>query len=103
MPQNFRLAISLSRRETRLMPLRVFIAPDKFKGSLTAREAAEAIAKGWNKVRPNDELTLLPISDGGDGFGAVMSEQLNARQQLTKTVDAAHRPCAAIWWWDPNT
>lgn len=83
--------------------MNVLIAPDKFKGTLTAREAAEAIAKGWRKARPTDELTLLPISDGGDGFGAVMSEQLNAKAQRTKTVDAAHRPCKATWWWDART
>lgn len=85
------------------MPLRILIAPDKFKGTLTAREAAEAIAKGWRKARPDDNLDLLPISDGGDGFGAVMSEQLDAKPQRTKTVDAAHRPCAALWWWDVKT
>jgi glycerate kinase len=85
------------------MPLRILIAPDKFKGTLTAREAAEAIAKGWRKARPEDEVALLPISDGGDGFGAVMSEQLDAKPQRTKTVDAAHRPCAAMWWWDVKT
>jgi len=85
------------------MPLRILIAPDKFKGTLTAREAAEAIAKGWRKARPEDQVALLPISDGGDGFGAVMSEQLNAQTQRTKTVNAAHRPCAAMWWWDAKT
>lgn len=83
--------------------MNVLIAPDKFKGTLTAREAAEAIALGWRKARPEDKLELLPISDGGDGFGAVMSEQLNAKPQRTRTVDAAHRPCAAIWWWDAKT
>lgn len=85
------------------MPLRVFIAPDKFKGTLTARAAAEAMAKGWRRARPHDELTLLPISDGGDGFGAVMSECLGAVPQRIKTVDAAHRPCVATWWWDAET
>jgi glycerate kinase len=83
--------------------VKVLIAPDKFKGTLTAREAAEAMAKGWRKARPDDELDLLPISDGGDGFGAVMSEQLSAKPQRTKTVDAAHRPCVATWWWDAKT
>jgi glycerate 2-kinase len=81
----------------------VLIAPDKFKGTLTAREAAQAIARGWRKARPADHLGLLPISDGGDGFGAVMSARLNARPQRTKTVDAAHRPCLTTWWWDADS
>lgn len=83
--------------------MRVLIAPDKFKGTLTAHQAAEAIARGWRKVRPDDSLELLPISDGGDGFGEVMGELLAARPRRTKTVDAAHRPCAVTWWWSAQT
>ena len=85
------------------MPLRVLIIPDKFKGTLTARAAAEAIARGWRKARAHDCLDLLPMSDGGDGFGEVTSALLKARSQRVKTVDAAHRPCVARWWWEPRT
>ena len=85
------------------MPLRVLIIPDKFKGTLTAAAAAEAIARGWRKARPEDSLDLLPMSDGGDGFGEVTSALLEARIQRVKTVDAAHRPCLAKWWWEPRT
>ena len=42
------------------MRLRVLIIPDKFKGTLTARAAAEAIARGWRKARPGDALDLCP-------------------------------------------
>ena len=48
------------------MPV-VVIAPDSFKGSLPAREVAEAIAEGWRSVRPDDELVLVPQADGGEG------------------------------------
>src|SRR5438309_1990388 len=84
------------------MPLKVLIVPDKFKGTLTARSAAEAIASGWCKSRPGDSLTLLPLSDGGDGFGEVVSSLLRAKARTVKTVDAAHRPRAAQWWWEPK-
>lgn len=47
--------------------LRVVIAPDSFKGTVTARDAASAIADGWRKVRPHDELILVPQADGGEG------------------------------------
>jgi glycerate kinase len=80
--------------------MRVLIAPDKFKGSLTARQAAIAIARGWNCVRPRDRLDLLPISDGGDGFGLVMASLRRMRVVRTITVDAAGRRCLARWWWD---
>jgi len=81
----------------------VLIVPDKFKGTLTAAAAAEAIARGWRKARPQDQLDLLPMSDGGDGFGEVVSAQLRAKPQVIKTVNAAHRTCKATWWWEPRT
>lgn len=55
--------------------MRVLIAPDKFAGTLTAGEAAEAIATGWRRRFPDDELTLLPMSDGGPGFVEVTGER----------------------------
>ncbi len=85
------------------MPLRVLIVPDKFKGTLTAAAAAHAIAEGWRRVRPDDTLTLLPISDGGDGFGSVLAERLSAECQVVETVDAAHRHIQAHWWYEPQS
>jgi len=85
------------------MPLRVLIIPDKFKGTLSAGAAARAIAKGWHKARRQDSLDLLPMTDGGDGFGEVISRLLRARVQRLKSVDAAHHPCSARWWWEPQT
>lgn len=83
--------------------MKVLIAPDKFKGTLTARQAADTIARGWRQARPGDQLTLLPISDGGDGFGLVLGELLQAKPQQVRTVNAAHRPIRANWWWQPQT
>src|ERR1039458_5407564 len=85
------------------MPLRILIIPDKFKGTLSAGAAARAIAKGWHEARRQDSLDLLPMTDGGDGFGEVISGLLRARVQRLETVDAAHRPCSARWWWEPRT
>jgi glycerate kinase len=81
----------------------ILIIPDKFKGTLSAGAAAEAIARGWGKARPQDPLMLLPMSDGGDGFGEVISGLLGARLQTISAIDAAHRPCAAQWWWEPRS
>jgi glycerate kinase len=47
--------------------LRVVVAPDSFKGSLAASRVAEAIAAGWSRSRPGDEIVLLPLADGGEG------------------------------------
>lgn len=92
-----------SRLITFPMPFTVLIAPDKFKGTLTGQQAAEAIARGWRSARPGDVLELLPMSDGGDGFGEIISQSLGAVAETVKTVDAAHRPLEAQWWWHAPT
>jgi len=84
------------------MPLKVLIVPDKFKGTLTAQAAAELIAQGWRQIRAEDSVELLPMTDGGDGFGEVLSRLLSANLKSTPTIDAAHRPINAAWWWEPN-
>ncbi|HEY3164040.1 MAG TPA: glycerate kinase, partial [Candidatus Limnocylindrales bacterium] len=48
-------------------PLIVLVAPDSFKGSLTAVEVARALAAGWARARPRDEILLAPLADGGEG------------------------------------
>jgi glycerate 2-kinase len=83
--------------------MKILIVPDKFKGTLTASEAAAAIARGWTRSRPADRIETLPMSDGGDGFGEVMSRLRGAVPQTTKTVNAAHRPCTTQWWWDAKS
>lgn len=83
--------------------MQVLIAPDKFKGTLTAGQSARAIARGWARVYPEDEVRLLPMSDGGDGFGLVMGRLLGARTRRVRTVDAAGRPIVARWWWEPRS
>jgi glycerate kinase len=45
----------------------IVIAPDSFKGTVGAREASAAIARGWSSVRGDDELVLRPMADGGEG------------------------------------
>jgi glycerate 2-kinase len=47
--------------------VRVLLAPDSFKGSVTATAAAAALARGWLAERPGDQLTCLPLADGGEG------------------------------------
>jgi glycerate kinase len=56
--------------------VRVLVAPDKFAGTLSAVEAARAIAEGWQRRAPQDELDLAPMSDGGPGFVDVLHQAL---------------------------
>ena len=53
----------------------MLIAPDSFGDTLTAVEAAAAIAAGWNRVRPRDHLIVAPQSDGGPGFVDVLARR----------------------------
>jgi glycerate kinase len=46
---------------------RVLLAPDKFKGTLSAEEVAGALAEGVRRVRPDAAIDCLPVADGGDG------------------------------------
>lgn len=48
-------------------PVRVLLAPDSLKGTATAAQTAQALADGWCSVRPDDDLVLLPLADGGEG------------------------------------
>lgn len=56
--------------------MRVLIAPDAFGGTLSARQAAAAIARGWARTAPDDELDLAPLADGGPGFLDVLHASL---------------------------
>ena len=77
-------------------PMRILIAPDKFKGSLTAAEAAAAIAEGALRVYPEAVATQFPIADGGEGtlesaVAAGYEERLNA------VVGPILTPLGAAW------
>lgn len=61
----------------------VVIAPDAFKGGPNAVAVANAIATGWNNVRPFDHVTLLPLADGGEGTVDVL---FNAHPNATRVA-----------------
>lgn len=83
--------------------MKVLIVPDKFKGTLTAAQAAQAIAQGWRSVRAADSLDPLPMSDGGDGFGEVMSLLMGATTRTSSAVNAAQEFSESVWWWDKKS
>ena len=47
--------------------MHLLLAPDKFRGTLTGRQAAEAFETGWRRVRPEDTYDIAPLADGGEG------------------------------------
>lgn len=64
--------------------MRVLLAPDKFRGTLTAPEAARALAAGWRRVRPHDELELVPMADGGEGTLEVLVRAAGSRGRIER-------------------
>ena len=56
------------------MNLKVVVAPDSFKGSLTAAEACDAIEKGLLKVFPDADIIKVPMADGGEGTAMVFCD-----------------------------
>jgi glycerate kinase len=77
--------------------MRVLIAPDKFKGTITADRAAALIAEGWRKARPLDTCQCLPISDGGEGFLSAMTEHKDADWQATIVTGPSGKNLPATW------
>ncbi|WP_445255911.1 glycerate kinase [Nocardioides aurantiacus] len=75
--------------------MRVVIAPDKFAGTLSAVEAAAAIADGWSRRAPGDELVQVPMSDGGPGFVDVLHAALGGELQAVTVDDPYGAPVPA--------
>ena len=74
----------------------VVIAPDGFGGTLSAAEAAEAIASGWRAIRPDDELVLVPMSDGGEGLLDVVQRPDDVRHVTEVAGPLGHPLDAAM-------
>lgn len=77
------------------VPVRVLIAPDKFKGTFSAHEAAGAMADGVRAAAPGARVVTRPLADGGDGTAAVLVAALGGEWHATRAADALGRPVAA--------
>src|SRR5688500_8363084 len=66
--------------------MRVVIAPDKFKGSLTAPQACDAIARGVRRSRPDARLDLCPMADGGEGTVAALVAATSGRFETRRVI-----------------
>jgi glycerate 2-kinase len=75
--------------------VKVLVAPDKFAGTLSAVEAAQAIADGWHRQAPDDELDLAAMADGGPGFVDVLHEALGGELLATTVTGPFGEPTPA--------
>ena len=76
---------------------RVLVAPDSFKGSLSSVEVARALATGWARTRPGDELVLAPLADGGEGLLEAVAVAGGWEWQECQAHDPLGRPLTARW------
>ena len=77
--------------------LRVLIAPDSFKGSLSSVDVARRLAEGWSRARPGDALVLAPLADGGEGTLAAIAECGGWEWMECPAHDPLGRPLTARW------
>lgn len=79
--------------------MKLVIAPDSFKESLSAPAVAAAIARGWLRVRPHDEILLRPLADGGEGtVDAVLAARGGERRECAVRGPLGS-PVRAHWGW----
>lgn len=72
--------------------MKILIAPDSFKESLSAVEVAAALKKGLQRELPDAEIDMIPISDGGEGFIDAMIAGINGFKKTYPVHDALNRP-----------
>jgi glycerate 2-kinase len=77
--------------------LTVVFAPDSFKGSATSVEVARALAVGWSRARPADELLLAPLADGGEGTLVAIEAAGGWEWRTAEVQDPLGRPTNARW------
>jgi glycerate kinase len=75
----------------------VLIAPDSFKGSLSSVQVARALAEGWRSARPDDEVVLAPLADGGEGTLVAIEAAGGWSWQEAAATDPIGRPLTARW------
>jgi glycerate kinase len=80
--------------------MKILIAPDKFKGSLTSFEVCKAVHAGIQNRKPAATILEFPMADGGDGFAAIMKYYLTTDTIYCDTVDPLGRGITAFYEWD---
>lgn len=76
-------------------PYKIVIAPDSFKGSLSAQDVAKAIQNGVDQAFPNATTVLLPLADGGEGTIDVLETVCKGQRIFCDVVDPLFDPIKA--------
>jgi glycerate kinase len=79
--------------------MKILIAPDKFKGTLNAREVAQHIAQGLFDVMPDAQIEIVPMADGGEGTAEAICEARDCSWFECKAHDPLGREIDARYGW----
>ena len=77
--------------------MRVLIAPQEYKGTLTAVQAAEAMAAGVRLAAPKGEMDIAPMADGGPGTAAALIGAAGGEWRRAAVLDPLVRPIGSSW------
>jgi glycerate kinase len=77
------------------IPTTILVAPDSFKGTMTAAEVAEAIGRGLEAA--GRSVDLCPVADGGEGTLVALLDAVGAELRETSAPDPLGRPIAAAF------
>ncbi|GAB3989562.1 glycerate kinase [Spirosoma daeguense] len=75
--------------------MKILLAPDKFKGSLTASEVCQAMTRGILQAQPKANIVSVPMADGGEGTADVLTHTTNGRWLTLSVQDPLGRPVEA--------
>ena len=79
--------------------MQILVAPDKFKGTLNAREVAQNIAKGLLDVLPDAQIEVVPMADGGEGTAEAIRDARGCSWLECKAHDPLGREIDARYGW----
>jgi len=71
--------------------MKILIAPDKFKGALTANEVTDAIGEGIHLTKPETDIIKFPLADGGDGTAEILTSHTNGKKVSVEVHDPLFR------------
>ena len=83
--------------------MKIIIAPDKFKGSLTAFDVCKAVMAGIKNIDESIQAISFPMADGGDGFASVMQYYLHTESVSCISMDPLLRSIEASYQWNEKT
>ncbi|MFW6059055.1 MAG: glycerate kinase [Phycisphaeraceae bacterium] len=77
--------------------MRIICAPDSFKESLTARDAADAMARGIRRTLPDADVDCCPVADGGEGTVDALVAATDGTLRRTRVTGPLGEPVEATW------